>query len=112
MSEIKRYDINGRPVRPGDLIRIYHYRDYRTCRHCYMHKLVVLVDDDLEVSPTGEYLYAVDILDVWRKNSLDDAHKHKMEAGDEFEIIDGMSRRVDGNLQTWYERPRVKHGKG
>lgn len=101
-------DMHGREVQPGDLIRIYHYKDARTGRKCYMYKIVVLVTDSLQVSKAGTYLFCVDVVDIWERVSLDRAHKARLDAVGEFEIIDGPSRRVNGELETWYEREKVK----
>ena len=101
-------DVHGREARPGDLIRVYHYRDRSTRRKCYMHKLLALVTDDLEVAKHGTHLFAVDVADIWKHVSLQSAHKCLLSICGPFEIIDGLSSRVEGNLQTWYERPKVK----
>lgn len=102
-------DANGREVRPGDLIRTYHYHDRRTRRKCYLYRLVVLVDDDLRVSAYGRHLYAVDVTGIWERG-LDRAFKCALEAVGPFEIIDGLSRLSFGDLETWYERPKYRAG--
>lgn len=100
-------DIHGREAMPGDLIRIYHYRDRSTGRKCVMHKLLVLVDEKLNATPDGTYLYAVDVIDIWKKVNLQTASRCRLDSCGSFEIIDGPSHRVNGDLQTWYERPKV-----
>lgn len=104
------HDINGRPVMPGDLIRIFHYRDYRTGRKCYMYQLVVAVDDRMQITQDGKHLYCVSVHSIWRKRSIDLASKCSIKVIDSFEIIDGPSVVYGNDMQTWYERPRVKHG--
>lgn len=100
-------DIHGREVKPGDLIRVYHFTA-RNRRKCYMHKLVVLVDDELNIRKTGTHLYGVDVADIWKTGSLDSAHKYRLEGNGEFEIIDGLSFLLSGELETWWERKKVK----
>jgi hypothetical protein len=106
MSEPIR-DIHGREVKPGDLIRVYHYTNRRR-RKCYMHKLVVLVDDKLNICKTGTHLYGVDVADIWKTGILNAAHKYPMEGNGPFEIIDGLSFLQSGNLECWWERKKVK----
>lgn len=101
-------DINGREVQPGDLIRVPHYRDRRTKRQCFIHKLVVLVDKDFCMTSDGKYLYCVDVLDIWDSGSLQKAFKCSLDCIDEFEIIDGLAMKTGGTLQTWYERPKTR----
>jgi hypothetical protein len=71
-----------------------------------MHKLVVFVDDNVSVTRHGKHLYCVDVADIWKSGSLQRAHKCRLDSVGEFEILDGLSRGVSGNLQTWYERPK------
>lgn len=103
-------DKHGREIMPGDLIRVFHYRDRRTGRKCFMHKLVVRVSDDHRITNEGPHLFAVDVVDIWQQNSFDAAHKCRLDVvGESVEIIDGaLSRRngVVGELVCWYERDR------
>jgi len=97
-------DMHGREVKAGDLIRVNHYIDARTGRKCYIHKLIVLADDDSQIVENGKHLYAVDVIDIACRGSLDKAFKCRLDvcnpAG--FEIIDGPMI----GRETWYERPK------
>ena len=92
-------DVNGREVRPGDVVRVFHYVDRRTRRRCYMYFLVV--------KHSGK-LCVVNIADIWKSGSLDAAHKTTIQDL-QVEIIDGTSRRTEhgDGLETWYERPKT-----
>lgn len=103
------HDIRGREVKAGDLIRIPHYVDRRTKRKCYMYKLVVGITSDRIISEHGDLVACVDVTDIWEKKSLDKAHQCPLSVCEEFEIIDGLSEtKATGELETWYERPKVK----
>jgi len=104
-------DRNGREIIPGDLIRVFHYKDARTKRLVYMHKLVVLCNEKREADPDGQWLYGVDVLGIGRKG-MDLAHRFLLTSeemcGDR-EIIDGLVwRSPENGLFCWYERPRKK----
>lgn len=92
-------DRHGREIKAGDIIRIPHFRAIRR-RMIYMYKLVVRVDDDLKISESGHYLYAVDIADIWKKRSLDKASKCRLSVHDDCEII-GCGSNLD---DLWWER--------
>ena len=91
-------DKNGREIRPGDIIRIFHYIDRWTKRRVYMHKLVL------------DGMVAVGIVDIWL-NGFEKAHRYRLTDSDakECEIIDGALERLpDGRVKCWYERPRMR----
>jgi len=106
-------DRNGREIMPGDLIRVFHYKDARTKRLVYMHKLVVLCDEKMSEDASGNWICAIDMLGIYR-HGLSAAHRYLLEPGDcgeVTEIIDGLAWRSPGNeLFCWYERPRKKKG--
>lgn len=103
-------DINGREVKPGDLVRLRHYVDTRTGRFCYMYKIVMRGTDGFKIDPQGECLFGVDVCDVAAKHSVGDAHKYLINhQTDGIEVIDGqLERKADGSSECWYERPKVK----
>jgi hypothetical protein len=70
-----------------------------------MHKLVVRVNDMLQLKPDGEHLYAVDVVDIARKGSLDRAHKCPLAVVGECEIIDDAG---SGSDVSFWERKRVR----
>lgn len=98
-------DIKGREIKAGDLVKVLHFVAARRRKRIYMHKLVVRVDEKLNITPDGKLLYAVGVVDIYRKGSLDKAHKCPLDWLGECEIIDGGT--VDGNDLFW-ERQRVK----
>ena len=100
-------DVNGREVMAGDLIRVPHYRDRSTRRKCFMHKLVARCDDKFRLQGDGDYMIAIDVGDIWRAMSVEQAHSCRVDVLGEFEIIDGLARKqADETFQTWYERPK------
>jgi len=100
-------DKHGRDIRAGDLIRVYHYKDGRTGRKCYMHKLVARCDDKYRLRGDGEFMIAIDVTDIWRAMSVEHAHSCRVDVLGVVEIIDGLARKQDdGTLQTWHERPK------
>ncbi len=109
MKEVA-FDINGREIKQGDIVRTFHYMDGRTGCKVYMHKLVFAVNDNLELDAKGKYLYAVSIVDIWRHGSIREAHKCPLGCDPEgWEIIDGHDDKGnDGEIVTWYERPKRK----
>lgn len=46
MENNKTYDKKGREIFPGDLIKVFHFTDYKN-RKRYMYKLVVEIDGTL-----------------------------------------------------------------
>lgn len=102
------YDVSGRTIHPGDILKLPHYVDSRTKQQVYMYKLVVQVDDDLQISTTGRYLYGLDPQTIVMAGSLQKAHKCRLAVvSNQWEIISGHPTRLaDGGIQTWYERPR------
>lgn len=83
MEEI--YDKNRRPIRPGDVLKVFHFVGARRKRY-YMHKLVVEHDGEL---------CGVDICDLATK-PLAEAHSyhltcHQREGGGDIEIVEGYS---------------------
>lgn len=100
-------DKHGRPIHAGDLLKIYHFTARRRRRVVFMYKLVVRVDCDLKIHPQGEYLYAVDVVDIACKGSLEKAHKCPLSVigpPEDVEIIDNAMG-VDGKL--FWEREKV-----
>jgi hypothetical protein len=99
-----QYDSTGREIKAGDLIKVPHFTAARR-RKIYMYKLICRTDDRLTITQDGEYLYAVDVTDIYRKGSLSKAHKCPLSVVGECEIIDGGT--VDDDDLFW-ERKRVK----
>lgn len=95
-------DINGREVRNGDLIKIFHYIDARTKRKCYMYKIVARVNGALKIASDGQHLFAVCVREIGKYGDISRAHKCRLDVCGEFEIIDGI---MVGN-ETWYEREK------
>jgi hypothetical protein len=102
-------DINGREIRLGDVLKLFHFRDRRSRRNVYMYRVVVRCNDKREIDPGGRWLFGVEICDIPTKG-LDGAFKHNLQ-GMEVEIIDGAFEHLpDGGLAAWYDRPKVKTG--
>lgn len=97
-------DKNGREIKAGDLLKVFHFIAARRRQRIYMYKLVMEVDNDLKLTKGGEYLYAVDISDAYRFG-FDRAHKCCLSVIIECEIINGSKEGV-GDL--FWERPRLK----
>lgn len=91
------YDRTGRDIREGDLLKIFHFKEYRRRRRIYMYKLVCSVNDELKVDNKGEFLYAISVVDIAKQHSLDIAHKCALSVIDECEIIDA--------IDCFWERP-------
>lgn len=87
----------------GDLLKVPHFTAYNR-RKIYMYKLVVRVNDMLQLNPDGEHLYVVDVVDIARSGSLDRAHKWPLSLVGDCEIIDDAG---DGSVSFW-ERKRVR----
>jgi len=100
-----QYDIKGREIKAGDLLKVPHFTAARRRTRIYMYKLVCRTDDRMTITKDGQYLYAVDVCDIYRKGSLDKAHKCLLSVVGECEIIDGGT--VDDNDLFW-ERKRAK----
>lgn len=98
-------DSKGREIKAGDLLKIPHFTAARRRTKVFMYKLVVNVDEHLEINPFGKYLYAVDVTDIYRSGSLYSASKCPLSVINDCEVIDGGT--VDGNDLFW-ERPCVK----
>ena len=100
-------DKKGREIMAGDILRVFHFRYYQRRETVYMYKVVMRVNNQLELDPTGEHLYAVCIEDLARHCVTKDAHKCRLDVMDpqDVEIVAG-GRVTDG---TWFlERPRQK----
>lgn len=69
-----QYDSTGRKIKAGDVVKVPHFTARRR-RKIYMYKLICRTDDRLTITKDGEYLYAVDVADIYRAGSLDKAHK-------------------------------------
>lgn len=100
------YDIEGRLIQAGDLLKIFHFRAYLRRRKVYMYKLVFAVDDNRKLNKDGKYLYAVDVGDIW-KEGLDKAHKCPLYMlGGNCEIIDEAD--FGENICFWEREKRKK----
>lgn len=100
-------DKNRRPVMIGDIIRVFHFTARSRKRKVFMYKVVVKVDEKLEICGDGNYWYAVDIQDCFAKGT-DIAHRCQLDSIGEFEIIDGRAVERPEGLQCWWERPKQK----
>jgi len=98
------FDKTGREIKAGDLLKVPHFTAYNK-RKIFMYKLVVRVDDMLQVKPHGDYLYAVDVVDIARQVSLQRAHKCPLSVVGECEIIDDAG---SGSDVSFWERKRVR----
>lgn len=97
-------DKTGREIIAGDLLKVPHFTAYNK-RKIYMYKLVVRVNEMLQLKLDGEHLYAVDVVDIARKGSLDRAHKCPLSVVGECEIIDDAG---SGSDVSFWERKRVR----
>lgn len=84
------YDKTGRDVREGDLLKIHHFVEFRRRRHIYMYKLICKVNDELKIDKDGKYLYAIGVVDIYRKQDLQESHKCSLSVIDECEIVDSV----------------------
>lgn len=98
------YDIKGREIKAGDLVKVPHFRAARRRQMIYMYKLICRVDKQRLVTPDGEYLFAVDVTGIYLNGSLQDAHKCPVSVLGDCEIIDGGTV---GNDDLFWERKRV-----
>ncbi len=98
------FDRTGREIKHGDLLKVFHFVAYNR-RKIYMHKLVVRVNDDMEITTTGKYMYAIDVVDIARKLSLDTASKCPLSVVGECEIIDDAGNGIE---RSFWERKKVK----
>lgn len=88
-------DRKGRPIKPGDLLKVFHFRAARR-RKVYMYRVVIEHDG---------HLRAADIADAAKPGW---EHTCPVEVIENPEIIDGPSERAsNGELVCWWERPRV-----
>ena len=99
-------DKHGREIKPGDLLKVFHYVDGRTQRHCFLYKLVARVNDDLQLDPAGAHLYLVDVLDIAKQGSFCKAHKAPITSLQEFETVEIIDGQFGLDNVTWYERPK------
>lgn len=107
------HDINGIPLRHGDLIRVFHFTAARNRRKIWMYKKVFRFSNAglvLETGPRwrGVHMECLGVVPIsgWRDS-------YEIVPSDEFEIIDGESYwNEDGELVGWWERPRVKNRSG
>ena len=99
-----QYDSTGREIKAGDIIKVPHFTAARR-RKIFMYKLVCRVNDRLMITKDGEYTYAVDVSDIFRKGSLDKAHKCLLSVIDDCEIIDGGT--VDDDDLFWERKIRA-----
>jgi len=94
-------DKHGRRVRAGDILKIFHFVAARK-RNVFMYKLVCRVGSDLRVCDSGDYLFAVDIVDIQKSGDLQKAHKCPISALDP-ETLEIISGRFENGL-CWWER--------
>lgn len=99
------FDIRGRQILPGDILRVDHFRMARWRKKMYMYKIACQSDANRNLG-TGDRLLALHI-----ELPLEAAHgywlKYSLEGT---EIIDGPSMRdKDGDLRMWCERPKNKN---
>lgn len=97
-------DKTGREIKAGDLLKVTHFTAYNR-RTVYMYKLVVRVDHARNVTPNGDRLYAVDVIDIARRGTLERAFMCMLECVGECEIIDSDTSVSD---ECFWERKRVK----
>lgn len=99
------FDIRGRQILPGDILRVDHFRMARWRKQMYMYKLVVQGGRDAFIG-SGEHLRAVHL-----ELPLKAEHSHPLKYSLEgTEIIDGPSMRdKNGDLRMWCERPKNKN---
>ena len=105
IGSVMQYDIKGREIKAGDLLKVPHFTAARRRTRIYMYKLVCRADDRMTITKDGQYLYAVDVCDIYRKGSLNKAHKCPLSVVGDCEIIDGGT--VDDDDLFW-ERKRAK----
>ena len=93
----------GREIKAGDLIKVPHFTARRR-RKIYLYKLICRGDSALNITKDGQYLFAVSVDDIYRKESLAEAHKCPLSVIGDCEIIDGGT--AEDNDLFW-ERDRV-----
>ncbi len=97
-------DKRGIQIKPGDLLKVPHFTSY-TKRKVFMYKLVVRVDAAMQIDQNGDYLFAVDVNDIARKQSLDKAFKCPLHVVGECEIISDAGNGIE---DSFWERERVR----
>lgn len=96
------FDVNGRQIIPGDVLKVWHFRMARWGKSIYMYKLVVQGGKDAFIG-SGDHLRAVH-LELPLKAEHSYPLKYSLEGT---EIVDGPSMRdASGYLKLWCERPK------
>lgn len=90
----------NRPIKPGDILKVFHFKAIR--RNIYMYKQVYCVDKDRKINAYGDWLYCFGLMDAYRqRGNLNNAHRCPLHFinKEDIEIIDGED--------YWWERKKV-----
>lgn len=99
------YDKNRRPIKVGDVLKVYHFTGKRNKKH-YMYKYVY----EKVTYPSGQILYHILHLGSNPDELLQSKYYEKDIDGtilQNYEIVQGI-RTIDGTLEDIEDRPKLK----
>lgn len=103
--ETVHYDIKGREIKEGDLLKIWHYKA-RGGPNVYMYKIVFRVDDFLSPDRNGSHLYAFEVSDMSIPGkSIEKVHKCPLSVLGDCEIVADNYRNPQ---ESFWQRKRNK----
>lgn len=100
------YDKNHRPIKVGDVVKVFHFIGKRNKKH-YMYKYVY----DIVTYPAGHTLYHILHLGSNPDELLESKYYEKDIDGnilEDYEIVQGI-RIIDGTLEDVDDRPKVNY---
>ena len=102
------YDKNRRPIKVGDVVKVFHFIGKRNKKH-YMYKYIY----DKVTYPAGHTLYHILHLGSNPDELLKSKYYEKDIDGiilEDYEIVQGI-RTIDGTLEDIEDRPKLKRWK-
>jgi hypothetical protein len=99
-------DKNRRKIQVGDILKVYHYRAALRRRHCYLYRQVIDCEKWTTDHKKSAYAFRISHLDLRNPDGgyweiLNNAYRT------DIEIVAGLSLTPDGQLQNFYERPKI-----
>ena len=103
MARKPSYDKKGYPIRPGDVLKVYHFTDYRNRKH-YMYKLAWHLELNGKTYLMGCHLGEDSIPGCTTKNSF------SIPSGilEDYQIVQGYCTDADQSELDFKDRPRVE----